>query len=243
VSLRPIRIRWTSGGATDSGRVRDVNQDACLDRPDLGLWAVADGMGGHRDGGVASRLVVEGIGRMAHPNLLGAAVESIRKILQAVNRRLVADAAAFDDVIGSTVVALVAVGDHCAILWVGDSRAYRLRHGELVQLTLDHTHVQQLVAQDILTPEQAEHHPMSNVLVRAVGGDAELEVDCRVEALRDGDRFLLCSDGLIKELRSVEIARILSGGEPADVARRLVESACKAGGRDNVTAVVVGFHR
>jgi protein phosphatase len=243
MSLRPIHMRWVSGGVTDSGRVRDVNQDAYLDRPDLGLWAVADGMGGHRDGGVASRLVVEGLGRMAHPKLLGAAVDSIRKILQAVNRRLVADAAAVDDVIGSTVVALVAVGDHCAILWVGDSRAYRLRQGELVQLTLDHTHVQQLVAQDILTPEQAERHPMSNVLVRAVGGDAELEVDCRVEALREGDRFLLCSDGLIKELRSGEIARILSGGEPADVARRLVESACKAGGRDNVTAVVVDFHR
>jgi serine/threonine protein phosphatase PrpC len=243
MSLRPIHIRWTSGGATDSGRVRDVNQDAYLDRPDLGLWAVADGMGGHRDGGLASRLLVEGLGRMAHPTLLGAAVESIRKILQAVNRRLVADAAALGDLIGSTVVALVAVGDHCAILWVGDSRVYRLRHGELVQLTLDHTHVQQLVARDILTPEQAEHHPMSNVLVRAVGGDAELEVDCRVEAIRDGDRFLLCSDGLIKELRSGEITRILSGGEPADVARHLVESACKAGGRDNVTAVVVDFHR
>ncbi|SDW70929.1 PP2C family protein-serine/threonine phosphatase [Thiocapsa roseopersicina] len=244
MSLRPAQLHWTSAGVTHPGRVRDVNQDAYLDRPDLGLWAVADGMGGHSDGGMASRMLVDGLGRMGRPGLLGSAVESVRNILQEVNRRLLDDAAARgDDLIGSTIVALVAVGDHCAILWVGDSRVYRRRNGELVQLTLDHTHVQDLVDKGMLTPEQAEQHPLSNVLVRAVGADAEMAVDLRVEALRDGDRFLLCSDGLVKELRADVIAGILCRAEPGEVARDLVEAACDAGGRDNITAVIVDIHR
>jgi protein phosphatase len=237
-------LHWTSAGVTHPGRVRDVNQDAYLDRPDLGLWAVADGMGGHSDGGMASRMLVEGLGRMGRPGLLGSAVEAVRNILEEINRRLLADAAARgDDLIGSTIVALVAVGDHCAILWVGDSRVYRRRDGELMQLTSDHTHVQNLVEKGMLTPEQAEQHPLSNVLVRAVGGDTELDVDLRVEALREGDRFLLCSDGLVKELRADALTGILSGAEPAAVARSLVEAACNAGGRDNITAVIVDIHR
>jgi serine/threonine protein phosphatase PrpC len=244
MSQRSAKLHWTSAGVTHPGRVREVNQDAYLDRPDLGLWAVADGMGGHSDGGMASRLLVEGLGRMGRPDLLGSAVETARNILQEVNRRLLADAAARgDDLIGSTIVALVAVGDHCAILWVGDSRVYRRRNGELAQLTSDHTHVQDLVDKGMLTPEQAENHPLSNVLVRAVGADAEMDVDLRVEALRDGDRFLLCSDGLVKELRADVIAGILSAAEPAEIARDLVDAACNAGGRDNVTALVVDIHR
>ncbi|RKT46314.1 PP2C family protein-serine/threonine phosphatase [Thiocapsa rosea] len=244
MSLRPAHLRWTSAGVTHPGRVRDVNQDAYLDRPDLGLWAVADGMGGHSDGGMASRMLVEGLGRMGRLDLLGSSVESVRNILQEVNRRLLADAAARgDDLIGSTIVALIAVGDHCAILWVGDSRVYRRRDGELVQLTLDHTHVQDLVDKGMLTPEQAEQHPLSNVLVRAVGADSEMDVDLRVEALRDGDRFLLCSDGLVKELRSDAIAEILCGAAPGEVARNLIEAACNAGGRDNITVVIVDIHR
>ncbi|QVL49167.1 MAG: serine/threonine-protein phosphatase [Thiocapsa sp.] len=243
MSLRPAQMHWTSAGATHPGRVRDVNQDAYLDRPDLGLWAVADGMGGHSDGGMASRMLVDGLVRMGRPGLLGSAVESVRNILQEVNRRLLADAAARgDDLIGSTIVALIAVGDHCAILWVGDSRVYRGRDGDLMQLTSDHTHVQDLVDKGLLTPEQAEQHPLSNVLVRAVGADAEMAVDLRVESLRDGDRFLLCSDGLVKELRPDAIAGILCGAEPGEVARKLIDAACNVGGRDNITAVIVDIH-
>ena len=234
--------RWTSGGVTDPGRRRAVNQDAFLDRPDLGLWAVADGMGGHRDGDRASRMLVEALARLPHPRLLGLAADAVRGALIEVNR-LLADESAADgrDVIGSTIVTLIAVGDHCGILWVGDSRAYRLRDGVLVQLSRDHTQVQALVDQGLLPPEQAEHHPYSNVLARAIGAEAAVAIDSHIEALRAGDRYLLCSDGLDKEVSDAEIATILAEAAPAPAAAALVNRACEAGGRDNVTAVVVQF--
>ena len=234
--------RWTSGGATDQGRRRTVNQDAYLDRPDLGLWAVADGMGGHRDGERASRMLVEALALLPRPRLLGAAADAVRGALTEVNRELVAESAAQgSDVIGSTIVTLIALGDHCGILWVGDSRAYRLREGAIDRLTRDHTQVQALVEAGLLTPEQADHHPYSNVLARAIGAETNVEIDIRIEPLRAGDRYLLCSDGLDKELSDPQIAALLAGADPAEVARALVEHACAAGGRDNVTAVVVRF--
>lgn len=231
---------WSSAGLTDPGRVRTVNQDALLDRPDLGLWAVADGMGGHSDGAYASRLLVEHLGRLEQPSLLGGASKRVIAVLRDVNRRLIEEAIARDsDIMGTTVVVLAAVGDHCVALWAGDSRIYRLREAELVQLTSDHTQVQEMVDQGLLTREQADAHPMSNVLSRAVGGDPDLAVDTRVERLRAGDRFLLCSDGLTKELSARAIADLLGHADPETAARELVRSACAAGGRDNVTALVV----
>ncbi len=237
-------FRWRSGGATDTGRIRQLNQDAFLDRPDLGLWAVADGMGGHSAGERASHLLVEQLGRLGHPTLLGTAVEAIRGTLREVNGQLLKEARELGgDLIGSTIVVLTAVGDHCAILWVGDSRAYRLRQGQLAQLTTDHTQVQLMVAQGLLTPEQARHHPWANVLARAIGGDAALRVDYHLEALLDGDRFLLCSDGLDKELEPAQIEPIRGGSQPTPTAQALVASARTAGGRDNITALVVDFYR
>ena len=242
MKLRVPKCHWASGGATDTGRIRKANQDAYLERSDLGLWAVADGMGGHRDGGMASRLLVERLGRLAHPQLLGTAVETVCKIIEDANRDLVEEAGRQGgEIIGSTIVVVLAVGDHCAILWAGDSRAYRLRKSELLQLTLDHTQVQEMVEQGLLTRAQADLHPLSNVLVRAVGGDVELEVDRRIEALLDGDRYLLCSDGLLKELTEDRIARILEQPDPREAAQSLVQAACEAGGRDNVTAVVMDY--
>ena len=237
-----VGLRWTSGGATDQGRVRKINQDAFLDRPDLGLWAVADGMGGHRDGGRASQLLVEGLTALPRPRLLGAAGDAVRATLTRVNRLLFDESAAQgSDVIGSTIVTLIAVGDHCGILWVGDSRAYRLRDGVLARLSRDHSQVQALVDQGLLAPEQAEHHPFSNVLARAIGAHATVEIDTRIEAIKPGDRYLLCSDGLDKEVSDPDIARLLAAGPPAQTAQALVQAACQAGGRDNVTAVVVQF--
>jgi protein phosphatase len=222
--------------------VRRVNQDAYLDRPDLGLWAVADGMGGHRDGERASQMLVESLSRLARPRLLGLGADAVRDALTEVNRRLCAEsAAAGSDLIGSTIVTLIAVGDHCGILWVGDSRVYRLRNGVLSQLTRDHTQVQALVDLGLLTAEQAEGHPYSNVLARAIGADPEVVIDTRLEPLRPDDRYLLCSDGLDKELPDDEIARLLADAPPAETAEALIQAACAAGGRDNVTAVVVQF--
>lgn len=237
-----VGLRWVSGGATDQGLIRSVNQDAFLDRPDLGLWAVADGMGGHRDGGRASQMLVEGLSALPHPRLLGAAADAVRGVLTEVNRRLFDESTAQgSDLIGSTIVTLIAVGDHCGLLWVGDSRAYRLRDGVIRRLTRDHTQVQSMVDRGLLSPEQAEVHPYSNVLSRAIGADATVEIDTRIEPLRAGDRYLLCSDGLDKELRDPEIAALLTQSDPQGAATALVQRARQAGGRDNVTTVVVQF--
>jgi protein phosphatase len=242
MSIEMTGYRWTSGGATDQGRRRTANQDAFLDRPDLGLWAVADGMGGHRDGGRASRMLVEALAGLPRPRQMGVAADAVRAALTQVNRLLVDESAAQgSDVIGSTIVVLIAHGDHGCILWVGDSRAYRLSNGVMTRLTRDHTQVQAMVDQGLLSPEQAEHHPYSNVLARAIGADPTVEIDTHIEPLHPGDLYLLCSDGLDKELSDDQIAALLAGPEPGETARVLVQRACEAGGRDNVTAVVVRF--
>jgi protein phosphatase len=237
----PAPLRWVSGAATDQGMIRSINQDAYLDRPDLGLWAVADGMGGHTDGALASRTIVAGLGRLRHPRRLGSAARAIRAILRAVNQGLLDQAATLPagGIIGSTAVVLLAVGGHCAVLWVGDSRAYRLRDGALTQLTTDHSQVQALIDADLLSPERAAGHSLSNVLLRAVGSEAHLEVDGRIERVKAGDRYLLCSDGLFRELDVATIVATLGPSPPTEGAKALVEQACAMGGRDNVTAVVI----
>ena len=234
------RPRWFSAGATDQGRVRNVNQDAYLDRPELGLWAVADGMGGHAEGAHASRAIVDALAALPYTALLGRRARAIIAALRRVNRELQNYAAAIQaDIIGSTVVALVLARDHAAVLWTGDSRVYRLRDGHLDCLTNDHSQVQWLVDEGLLAPELAETHPSANVLLRAIGSEEELKVDYRLERLQAGDRFLLCSDGLYRELDAAAITRVLDSGAPAQSAPELVRLACEHGGRDNVTAVVV----
>jgi protein phosphatase len=219
-----------------------MNQDAFLDRPDIGLWAVADGMGGHASGERASSLVVEALSRLPVPAMLGRSVRHAECLITEANRRLIDEAdASGEEVIGTTVVALLAMGHACALLWVGDSRMYRLRDDRLAQLTQDHTEVQQLVLDGKLSAEQAESHPYAGVLSRAVGAEDELQVDSALETLMDGDRYLLCSDGLTKELTHERIHQLLGAGDPLEVVQALVENACSAGGRDNVTAVVVDF--
>jgi len=236
-------LRWVSAGATDKGAVRTVNQDAYLNRPDLGLWAVADGMGGHSDGALASQAIVAGLGLLSHPKRLGSAAREVRAILRQVNQDLLdlAGNLRTEDLIGSTVVVLLAVGGHCAVLWVGDSRAYRLRDGALTQLTTDHSHTQALVDAGALLPEQSQGHPLSNVLLRAVGSEDHLDVDGQIARIRAGDRYLLCSDGLYRELDPQTMVAILGTSEPDRSAESLVQQACQRGGRDNVTVVVVDF--
>ncbi len=239
----PAALRWVSAAATNTGCVRTVNQDAYLDRPDLGLWAVADGMGGHSDGALASHAIVEGLAQLPHPRRLGSAAREVRGILRRVNQALLDRAAALldGDIIGSTVVTLLAVGGHCAMLWVGDSRAYRLRDGVLTQLTTDHSQVQAMIDAELLSPEWSEGHALSNVLLRAIGSDTPVEVDGKIERLRAGDRYLLCSDGLFRELDHEALTAALDQIPPADCAKSLVQQACDRGGRDNVTTVVIDF--
>jgi protein phosphatase len=142
-------------------------------------------------------------------------------------------------VTGTTVVVLYASGQHCAVLWVGDSRIYRLRSGSLSQLTRDHSHVEALIAEGLLERSAAENHPAGNIITRAIGGDRKLDLDRLVDQVLDQDVYLLCSDGLTKEVGPEEITRVLQEAGTGDAAKNLIECALERGGRDNVTAVVI----
>jgi protein phosphatase len=231
---------WTSCAATDKGKVRQINEDSYLDRPEIGLWAVADGMGGHDAGEVASRSVVHYLASISPARFLGQTVRQITQVLAAANQELLARAAEHGGrIIGTTVVVLYASEQHCAMLWVGDSRIYRLRQRSLSQLTRDHSYVEALIAEGLIDRSDAESHPDGSIITRAIGGGPELDVDSRVDQIYDQDVYLLCSDGVTKELGSDDISRVLR--ESDNPAENLVELALDRGARDNVTAVVAKF--
>jgi protein phosphatase len=234
-----MQLRFGSHAVTDVGLVRRRNEDAFLDRPERGLWVVADGMGGHQRGDFASRLIVETLDSIAPTRELPAFVDAVRDALTTVDRELGrrAEELGPDTLIGSTVVVLLAVEDTFACVWAGDSRLYRRRDGTLQQLTTDHSRVQELIDQGLLRPEEAEHHPASNIVTRAVGAGA-LECGVITGEMRAGDRFLLCSDGLHGLVRPVAINEALKRpGRKA--AAQLLKAVMARGARDNVTIVIV----
>jgi serine/threonine protein phosphatase PrpC len=246
--------RFASHGLTHIGLVRQRNEDAFLDRPDLGpgvgLWAVADGMGGHEAGDFASASIVTALEAIEPPSDLGDAVEAAAAELEAVDGALRARAATLGPaaVIASTVVVLLANADEFACLWAGDSRLYRWRPsgqgasgedgGEFRQLTVDHSKVQEMVEAGLLRREDAARHPYSNIVTRSVGG-GRLQLERLREAVQPGDRFLLCSDGLTNMVADAEIAQELAAAPPREAALRLRDHVLARGAVDNVTIVIV----
>lgn len=232
-------MRWQSVSATHVGLVRKVNEDALLDRPDIGVWAVADGMGGHAAGDLASQMLIEALGRLRVPADLSTFVEFAEHNILAVNDRLLDLSRFRHQVIGSTIVTLLMRDRHCAFLWAGDSRLYRFRDGVLDQLTTDHSQVEQYVQQGLLSREDAQFHPDNNLITRAVGATPALFLDCDVAAMQPGDRYLLSSDGLDKHVIHDEIADGLRRFELPRCARHLINLALEAGGTDNVSVCLV----
>jgi protein phosphatase/serine/threonine-protein phosphatase Stp1 len=227
---------------TDVGAVRKHNEDNMLSRPDLGLWVVADGAGGHDSGEVASGMIVAELDRLPR-HLSGAELLSeVRITLSRVHEALRQEAASRGPhaMIASTFVSLILRDRHFACLWAGDSRAYLLRGGALSQISRDHSLVQELVDSGNLAAEDAEHHPHANVITRAVGADSEtLELDKVIGQCEPGDRFLLCSDGLSKTLSDAELASLLAAPDGVPPPELLIAAALAHGVNDNVTAVVV----
>lgn len=225
---------YVSEGATDTGRVRTANQDAFAQLVTRGVWAVADGMGGYRDGDVASRMVCEALQTLDSTTTLEGTIDAIRQRMTEVNQKLhQASIREHDPVVsGSTVAVFLVQRTACAVVWAGDSRVYRLRHGRLTQLTTDHTWASELNLQQ--ENEEADH-----AITRAVGGEDTLLLDVRRDRVRLGDRYLLCSDGLTRELPDVRIAELMSGEDVQQCAKALIEATLQAGARDNVTAVVI----
>lgn len=228
-----------SAARTHVGLVRKVNEDACLDQPARGLWVVADGMGGHTLGDLASRLIVEALDGMARAATLAAYVADARSRLLMVNQQLRAEAVVRNaHIIGSTVVVLLACERRCAVLWAGDSRIYLYRNGSLAQLTRDHSQIEELRAAGHLV-DATLTLAARNLITRAVGAAEELELDEHEFDVEDGDTFLLCSDGLSNEVSDQDICNALVAGDCAKAAETLIAAALQGGGRDNISAVVV----
>lgn len=234
-----LSLQWDSASRTHVGTVRKLNEDAVLERPDRGLWVVADGMGGHAAGDFASASVVDALNGISAPASLGVLLGEVRQRLQAVNQSLSEEARQRgQEVIGSTVVVLALFGTHAVVLWAGDSRAYLYRDGELKQLTRDHSQVEEFINLGLITPEQAEGHPASNIITRAVGVAGYLDVDSEMFEIAAGDTVLLCSDGLYRELGDAEIKACLAMADCQQACEALLEGALAQGARDNVSVVV-----
>jgi protein phosphatase len=225
--------------ATDVGLVRSNNEDAYLTAPPL--FAVADGMGGHRAGEVASAGAIRTLQKEA-----GHDTDSLVAAVQSANRAVHAEAAANPDLsgMGTTITAMMTTSNSAQIVHVGDSRAYLLRDGRLRRLTQDHTVVDRLAREGKIPAEEVDRHPQRSVLERALGVGPEVDVDVQLLDLRPGDRLLLCTDGLTSMLDDDEIREILlREKDPQTAAQALIDAALAAGGKDNVTAVIVDFPR
>jgi|SRR6185295_4884371 len=226
---------------THVGCRRRLNEDAILACPDRRLWAVADGMGGHDAGEVASAMVVEALSRTptddsghASPAAVLAALEDVNAQLVDMGRR------GFDSrTIGSTVVGLVAGGDDFTCFWAGDSRAYRVRNGSIERLSRDHSLVQDLIDGGMISAAEAETHPNANIITRAVGAAELLQVDTVRGEILPGDTFLLASDGLTRLLSDEELRAALGGDDLEAIAEALLAAALDRDAPDNVSLIVL----
>lgn len=238
-------ITWSFCCKTDAGRVRKANEDSVFGLSEIGLWAVADGMGGHAAGDVASGMVVNALEQLESKEhswqYLSEMVDAVEDALIDVNARILeyADVMLEQRTLGSTVVSLLIRGKVGLCLWAGDSRLYRYRNHRLQQLSQDHSQVEELVQQGLLRPEEASEHPDANVITRAVGADAELYLDVNAFTVQVGDMFLLCSDGLYNAVELDAAADLFDQTDVESIAADLMERALENGATDNVSLIVV----
>lgn len=237
-------MHWESCSISDRGLVRANNEDAILDRPDASLWAVADGMGGHAAGEIASRLAIDVL-EQGLPDRPGGrnVVDWLRSAFSSANSVIRAHGKAVAETrgMGTTLTVLAATnGANGVIAHVGDSRVYRIRGNQMEQLTRDHTWVQERIDAGLLTSTQAREHPFASVLTRVLGMDTSVAPDLLDVAFENGDIYLLCSDGLTGMVPVDDIMRVLRQNDSLDSAVENLLSAAKAnGGLDNISLVVL----
>lgn len=238
---RTGKLSWTSYGISDVGKVRRHNEDSMLVRPEMGLWAVADGMGGHAKGDVASQMIVETLRKVHEGTTLARCIDDIEDRIIEVNARLQEKARESTKriTIGSTLVVMLAYDRFCVYIWAGDSRLYRLRDGRLSRITTDHSQVELYVEQGLISREEAQAHPHGNMITRAVGAMEDLHLDMGIQEMQRGDRYLLCSDGLTKHIPDMELQTELGKGNTTDCCKQLIDIVLSRGAGDNVTAIVV----
>jgi len=238
-----MSYRWWSCCRTNAGRRRSINEDAFLNLDSIGLWVVADGMGGHARGDLASRFVVEAFNGLVKPQSMDEFACVVKDRLRQANQRMRNEFSGTgpDQMMGSTVVAFLVYKREWRCVWAGDSRAYLMRNGRLMQVTRDHNVAQDMVDRGELQQEEASFHPSANRLTRAIGTQNELTLDEYSSYLRDGDTVLLCSDGLNKEVSDQEVAMVLESSDCEEASQELVELTLERGARDNVTVAVIRF--
>ncbi len=242
-------MKVSAFGLTDVGRRRESNEDDFLIEPGRGVYAVADGMGGHAAGEIASRLAIETLQEVLQSNDTSAeplgiedVAEWLRGAVVEANRRICDSILLHEERrgMGTTVVALVHSGDDAVVGHVGDSRMYLLRRGELVRMTSDHSWVNEQVKLGLMNDDTAQRHPMRNIVTRALGSRTDVLVDLTSLQIQPGDVFLLCSDGLNTMLADEQIHALMLAhrSDPEAACRALVEETNRHGGDDNVTVVV-----
>lgn len=235
MAARSRSFRFRSAGRTHCGNVRKLNEDAFVERPETALWAVADGMGGHNSGDVASALIVGRLGAIAPGGTAYALRREVARQLMLANEELLAGA---EGRMGATVAVLTACNGYYTCTWAGDSRVYLLRKGRLRRITTDHSVVQALVDAGEISAEDARHHSRGHIVTRAIGADADLLLETANGELEPGDRFLLCSDGLTSVVDDNELAELIADRQIDAAMEDLISRTLARGAPDNVTAVL-----
>ena len=232
---------WRSASLTDKGNVRQHNEDSFIARDDINLWAVADGMGGHEAGDVASQLIVELLGKINFHNNLSSYVDLVDDTLIAANNQLrtLSRENYNNQTIGSTVVSMVACDRHIAYLWAGDSRVYRIRNRQIKQLTRDHSEVQNMVDQGLLLAEEAEAHPAANVITRAMGASDSLYLSVGIDEALDNDIYILCSDGLYRDITDRELLQMALQPDINNICSDMMQLALSREAKDNITTIII----
>lgn len=236
-----VPYSWTSTSTTHVGLVRKNNEDNLLDLSEQGLWVVADGMGGGTAGERASQIVVDAFRDFTRLPTLTENIEDLESRVIKANHKCRSDprVAHMNQLMGSTVVLLFFWKDKAMALWVGDSRLYRMRKDQFEQLSTDHSLVQEMVEFGHLSKAESEYHPQSNIITRGVGVADEVYVDMEYFSLKEGDKFLLCSDGLNKHCLDYELAQPIKKLSIQKARDKLLQMALDGGGGDNVTIVLV----
>jgi serine/threonine protein phosphatase PrpC len=233
-------MRFDCASRTNVGLKRKINEDSILVQSERGLWVVADGMGGHEAGEIASTMVTDALRCLPASDDVDEVAAQAVEALRQTNRELIDLARAGDgrQTIGTTVVGLTIANGSFRCFWMGDSRAYLLRGGELSRLSHDHSLVQNLVDAGMLKPEEAETHENANLITRAVGVADTVEVDIVSGEARSGDQFLLASDGLTRVVADPELAAELQRSSPDEAAGRLIDTVLSRGAPDNVSLII-----
>jgi protein phosphatase len=241
-SGRDLASVFQTGGATHAGHVRDHNEDDLVLRPEVGLWAVADGMGGHEAGAFASQTVARTLATLEAPSSAAGLFKSCEDKLAQANDAIRAFAQSNGGaIVGTTVAVLLVFQTRFSCVWCGDSRVYLIRRGVLRQLSRDHSELQEFIDRGALTPAEAKVWPGRNVLTRAIGVFETPETEREDGELESGDLFVLCSDGLICHVADDEILKIAARRPPESACHDLIELALSRGGKDNVTVVIAHY--